>query len=191
MNAGHKILSGVKIAVLVGNGFDEADMTEAQRALLLAGASLKVVGVDQGLVNGWQGTGWGHHFAVDSPLSAALAADYAMLVVPGGQRSLDKLKMTAHTRRFIGGFMAANKPVAALGDAVRLLAFADQLAGRCVSGPESVREEAASAGAVWTDSPLSVDGALLTGKTGTECRESFIRAMIDHFAQTLSIREAA
>lgn len=191
MNTNNKILSGVKIAILVANGFDEADMTESQRALLSAGAAPKVVSVDQGLVNGWQGRGWGHHFAVDLPLSTSLAADFAMLVIPGGARSLDKLKMTAHTRRFIGGFMAAGKPVAVFGDAVRLLAFAEQLGGRTVTGAAESREEAERAGAIWSEETMALDGALLTGVSGNETRESLIRAMIDHFAQGSSVKKAA
>lgn len=191
MSAINKILSGTSIAILVANGFDEADMTEAQRALLTVGATVRVVSVEQGLVNGWQGKGWGHHFAADIPLSAALAADFAMLVVPGGSRSLEKLKQTAHTRRFIGGFFAAGKPVAAFGDAVQILAFAGQLAGRSVSGPEGARADAQQAGANWCDSPLATDGALLTGLSDDSTREAFIRAMIDHFAHGLSLKKAA
>ncbi len=191
MNANNKVLSGVKIAILVANGFDEADMTESQRALLAAGATLKVVSVDQGLVNGWQGRGWGHHFAVDLPLSAALAADFTMLVIPGGSRSLEKLKLTAHTRRFIGGFMAANKAVAVFGDAVRLLAFADQLGNWTVTGAADARNEAERGGAVWSEESIVLDGMLLTGVSGDETREALIHAMLDHFTQESLMRKAA
>lgn len=186
-----KPLLGIKIAILVANGFSEQDMTETQRALLTAGANIRVVSMDNGLVNGWHGTGWGHHFAVDSALSSALAADYDMLVIPGGQRSLDKLKLTAHTRRFIGGFMAASKPVAAFGDAVDLLAFTEQTVGRTLAGPEALREPMERSGAVWSASDSAIDGNLMSGRSDEQTRPAFIPAVIAHFASFAELAKAA
>ncbi len=121
-----KTLHGIKIAILVANGFNQQDFTAAQKALGSEGASLKLVSPDQGLVNGWEGSGWGHHFPVDQQLATALGADFDMLVVPGGQRSMDKLKTTAHTKRFVNSFMVSDKKVFLFGDAVALLDFAGQ-----------------------------------------------------------------
>ena len=118
MTQNAKPLAGSKIAILVANGFMQADMIAAQRRLIEEGAHVRIVSSEQGLVNGWTGDDWGHHFAIDNPLNAALAADYDMLVVPGGARSVDKLKLTAHTKRFIGSFLAMQKPVAVTGDGV-------------------------------------------------------------------------
>ncbi len=116
-------LSGQKIAVLVANGFNETDMTQAQRALLDSGADIRIVSMDQGLVNSWKDGAWGLHFASDQVLSSALAADYDILIIPGGEKSMDKLKLTGHTRRFVGGFMNIGKPVVAFDEANDLLAF--------------------------------------------------------------------
>ncbi len=116
-----KSLIGQKIAILAANGFDEADMIAAQRALVAAGATMRLVSSDNGLVNGWDGKGWGHNFPVDAALNTALGVDYDGLVIVGGQRSFDKLKMTAHTKRFIGSFMLAQKPVVAFGEAADVL----------------------------------------------------------------------
>lgn len=116
-----KFLTGTKIAILAANGFEQHDFTQSQRALLAAGATVKVICPDQGLVNGWEGNSWGHHFAVDQTLSTALGADFDMLVVPGGERSLNKLKTTAHTKRFIGSVMNAGKPIVMYNDAATLL----------------------------------------------------------------------
>lgn len=121
-----KSLIGQKIAILAANGFDEADMIAAQRALVAAGATMRLVSSDNGLVNGWDGKGWGHNFPVDAALNTALGVDYDGLVIVGGQRSFDKLKMTAHTKRFIGSFMLAQKPVVAFGEAADVLMEEDQ-----------------------------------------------------------------
>ena len=68
----NKPLLGVKAAMLVANGFSQQDMVAAQKALIQAGANVRVISPESGLVNGWEGEAWGHHFAVDAPLSSAL-----------------------------------------------------------------------------------------------------------------------
>ena len=117
-------LLGVKIAVLVANGFHENDLTAIQKPLIQAGANIRIISSEHGLVHSWNGDGWGHHYAIDANLGAALGSDYAMLVIPGGARSMEKLKLTAHTKRFIGNFLAASKPVAVCGEAAGLADFA-------------------------------------------------------------------
>lgn len=174
-------LSGCNVAILVSNGFSEKDLTNIQRALIAHGARAKLVSLDSGLVNGWSDNRWGHHFAVDCPLNSALAADFSMLVLPGGRRSIDKLKLTAHTRRFIGGFMLASKPVAVFGRALQLMTFADRVRGFTVSGPADVKDETVSHGAIWSDELYSIDRNVITGDAPS-CRDEFIDRVIEHFA---------
>lgn len=157
-----KPLAGLKIAILIANGFNEAEMTSFQRGLLEAGANPRIVSVENGLANGWQGTTWGHYFAVDCPLPDALAADYDALVIPGGQRSLDKLKLTAHTRRFIGGFMAAHKPMAVIGDAIQLLVHTGQIKNVMVTGHETLKSMVTEAGGLWADNSPTISQNLMT-----------------------------
>src|SRR5512135_1854906 len=119
-------LLGKIVAILVANGFEETQMTEPQRALLAAGATLKVISPEQALVNGWLGRAWGHYFPVDVSLSTALAADFDALLVPGGKRSIEKLAGLAHTKRFIRGFADGNKAIVMVGHAPSLLAIAER-----------------------------------------------------------------
>lgn len=134
-----KPLAGLNVAILIANGFHEIEMTSFQRALIEAGASPKIVSVESSLAHGWQGKGWGHYHPVDKHLSDALAADYDVLLVPSGYRGHDKLKQTAHTRRFIGGFIMGMKPVLAMGDAVKMMAEIGVIKGMMVSAGEDIR----------------------------------------------------
>ncbi|MCD8496835.1 MAG: DJ-1/PfpI family protein [Alphaproteobacteria bacterium] len=77
-----KSLIHEKIAILVANGFNEAEMTETQK-FAKQGQHTRLISMDHGLVNSWTGTAWGHHFAADCVLSTALAADFSMLLIPG------------------------------------------------------------------------------------------------------------
>ena len=56
----------------------------------------------------------------------ALAYDFSGLVIPGNKRSIEKMLKTAHSRRFIEGFLTAGKPVLCVGDTS---AYTELLAG--------------------------------------------------------------
>ena len=155
-------LAGKKIAVLVANGFDENQMAEIQRALTKAKAVIKTIAPEQGVVNGWQGEGWGHYFPVDVQINEALGSDFDMLVVPGGERGAEKLKGSLHTRRIIGHFLEAGKPIAAIGAGVRPSRAVEQdfrphgcgtcrCSGRAESGGSRPERRAAGSGFESTD----------------------------------------
>src|SRR5579871_3980158 len=95
------MLAGKSIAILAANGFDENQMTEIQRALTTVKAKFKTVAPENGVVNGWQKDHWGHYFPVEAPIGEALGSDYDMLVIPGGERGIAKLKTNPHTRRIV------------------------------------------------------------------------------------------
>lgn len=187
----NKTLLGVKVALLAANGFSQDDMIAAQKALLAAGANVRIVSPENGLVNGWDGKGWGHHFAVDAQLSTALAADYSILVIPGGQRSIEKLNLTAHTKRFISSFIEADKPVVIMNNALHILILTDQIKGRTVSGPEDMSDLVMQAGGEWSKSFTSRNGALLTGAVDPESRDVFIDVMMDHCRSSVATTRAA
>ncbi len=187
----HKPLLGQKLAVLVANGFCEKDLTEMQRALLKTGADVRIVGMDQGLVNSWNENGWGLNFAADQVLSEALGANFSMLVIPGGQRSVDKLKLTAHTRRFIGSFLDSRKPVVAFDQAVDLVIFSQRISGRTIAGPENLKDEAMKAGAIWADDAFAIDGNLMTGGEATGPRAKFVVEALEFLTSSLAEDKAA
>lgn len=163
-----KPLAHRRAAILVANGFMESDMTAVQRTLAGAGAIVRTVSTENGLVNSWQGTGWGYNFAVDVPLNKALAAEYDILVVPSGARSMDKLKLTAHTKRFIGGFLAAGKPALLLGESVALLAYFNMADNIEVASSERYRAEIEAVNGKVSDKNVARSNSLLTGHTETE-----------------------
>ena len=155
-------LAGKNVALLVANGFEELDMTEPQRALLGAGATVKIVSHEQGLVNGWYGEAWGHFFPVDVDLAETLAVDFDGLVVPGGMRSVEKLAEEAHSKRVLKAFMRASMPVAVIGDAGKLLVVTETAKGRTVTSSEDARAELEAAGASWEATPVVVESSLVT-----------------------------
>ncbi|NCT41165.1 MAG: hypothetical protein GW778_05850 [Alphaproteobacteria bacterium] len=120
-----KPLLGHKVAFLAANGLNETDLIGAQKIVQALGGDTRIIGMDQGLVSSLNEHGWGLNFAADQALNQSLAVDYSAVVVPGGKRSIEKLQLTAHTRRFLRGFYESNKPVCLVNEASELLAFAE------------------------------------------------------------------
>lgn len=174
-----KPLTGMNAAILVANGFNEIEMTSVQRALLEAGAKPHLVSVENSLVNGWRGNGWGLNHPVGKPLCDALAADYDLLVIVSGHRSHDKLKTTAHTKRFINGFMIGYKPILCAGDALNLLAQLEMIKGFMVSGPEDCRAKAIESGAIWNENMPAIYHNLYSCEMTDANRDTLISGFIN------------
>ncbi len=182
---------GQKVAILVANGFIESEFIQMQKTMRELNVDMKIVSANQGLVNGWDGQGWGHNYAVDAQINTALGADYDVLVIPGGTRSHDKLKMTAHTKRFIGSMMMAQKPVMAIGDSVNLLSETEQLDGRTVTGPDELRQMATSNAAIWNEESVTIDDNLLTGVWSDDYATAMQDMIKDHINNGDDIKAAA
>lgn len=157
-------LSGKTIAIVIANGFDEAQMAELQRTLGGAGAKVQIVSPENNLVNGWHGKGWGHYFPVDASLSTTLAVDFDGAIFPGGSRSATKLANNPHTKRILRSFMDGARPVVMVGHAIGLLAAADRAVTRTVATVEDVTETVTTAGATVTESETGIvrDEQLMT-----------------------------
>ena len=170
----HNSLHNLKVAVLVGNGFDEASYMEMRRVWKDCGASVSLVSANPGLVNSWRDDDWGLNYPADFHLSSALAADFDILLVLGGRPGIDKLMTTAHTKRFLSGFIGASKPVVMMDEALDLLDFA------AVDG-YSVAKEAGS----------EVDGMLFTAVSSDETLADIMQAGQDFVISHMSVAEAA
>jgi putative intracellular protease/amidase len=172
-----KTLAGKKIAILIANGFEETHLTEIQRALIPTGASMTVISPENGLANSWHGTGWGHYFAIDKLISEVLAADFDMMVLPGGVRSVAKLRENPHTKRIVSGFMNGDKPVAAIGTGAELITLADKGKSLKLATAESGTE--------------IVKDRNVISCAGEDCFGAYIPEMIGFFAGAPRFQSAA
>ena len=147
--------SGKTIAIMVASGFDETGFIAIQRAMMDAGAKLRIVAREAGLTSAWNGAGWGMSYPADSTLSTALAIDYDGLIVPAGKRHIDTLQNEAHAKRVLRAFLREDMPVLLQGEATALLQLIDDAANR----PHATADDANAA-------PV-VDGRLVTITTAS------------------------
>ena len=144
-------LDGLSIAVLATNGFEQSELLEPRDALRDAGATVHVVSPSSGPIKGWHQGKWGDTVPVDVPLAEADVADYAALVLPGGQINPDVLRINEAAVAFVTAFAEAGKPVAAICHAPWLIIEAGLAEGRDVTAWPSVRTDLTNAGATVHD----------------------------------------
>lgn len=174
-------LASPSIAILVANGFDENNITAVQRSMTKEKMIYKMIAPEQGLVNGWQDSTWGHYFTVDESISTAMGSDYDLLVLIGGERGVAKLKTNLHTRRIVNHFLEAGKPIAAIGAGVDLLTVSAKSAGLSVAASPEILEALTAAQMVVCEEAVCVDGAVLTAQGSA--LEAWLSALMDQVAQ--------
>jgi len=65
----NQTLKGLKVAILIEDGFEQVEMVEPRNALDQAGAETRIVSPRDKHVRGWNHTNWGDQFAVDVALT--------------------------------------------------------------------------------------------------------------------------
>ena len=163
-----KKLGGMKVAILVDDLFEEAELAEPQRALQNAGVTVHVVSPKGPTVTGMQQHARGDSFQVDVPLAQAHPGDYDGLVLPGGVINADALRMVDAARRFVADFDQASKPIAVVCHGAWLLVSAGLVAGRTLTSWPSLQDDLRNAGATWVDREVVTDGNWTSSRQPTD-----------------------
>lgn len=184
-------LAGKKVAILVADGFEQVELTEPRKALEEAGAKTEIVSPAENDVQGWNHDEKADLFTVDMPLKRARSDDYDALLLPGGVRNPDQLRMLTRAVEFVDGFFAAGKPVAAICHAPWTLIEAEMVKGRRITSWPSLQKDLVNAGAEWVDREVVVDNGLVTSRKPADI-PVFNHKMIEEFAaQRYARRRAA
>lgn len=110
-----------KIALLAASGVSEKEMTAIARALASQKTRPMVITPETGLIHSWGEGTWGHCYPSDAKIEVSLGSDYDRLILPGGQRHVDKLMANPHTKRFLTAMMAMKKPVVVFAEAEAIM----------------------------------------------------------------------
>ena len=76
-------LNGLKVAILVTDGFEQVELVEPRKALDAAGAKTQIVSPKNDSVRGWKFTEWGDDLPVDVPLQNTRPEDFDALLLRG------------------------------------------------------------------------------------------------------------
>ncbi|MBO9600907.1 MAG: type 1 glutamine amidotransferase [Novosphingobium sp.] len=153
-----------RVMILATDGFEQSELTGPKERLEQAGIETRVVSLKSGEIRGWQHTDWGDPVQVDLTVDEADPEEFDALVLPGGQMNPDKLRMDDRAVELVREFDADRKPIAAICHGPWLLAEADILHDRTVTGWPSIRTDLRNAGATVVDREVVTDDNLITSR---------------------------
>lgn len=178
-------LQGVRVAILITDGFEQVEVTEPRKALNQAGADTRIVSPKNDRARGWKFTEWGDQFPVDVRLSQTHAGEYDALLLPGGVINPDSLRIIPEAVAFVKAFFDAGKPVAAICHGPWTIIEAGAARGRRIASWPSLKTDLRNAGAEWMDQEAVVDGNLVSARKPDDI-PAFNVAMIGLFGQAAS-----
>jgi len=174
-------LKGIKIAILVEDGFEQVELTEPRKALQGAGAVTEIVSPKPDRVRGWKLKDWGEELPVDVALDRARPQRYDALLLPGGVMNPDRLRMNPKAVAFVREFFNAGKPVAAICHGPWTIIDAGAAAGRKIASWPSLKTDLRNAGAEWVDHEVVVDRNLVSSRKPNDI-PAFNREMLKLFS---------
>lgn len=175
-----KTLQGKKIAVIAADGFEEIELTGPVWYFKQLGARVDIVAPRfnpaperYGLsypemskthimaIQYLQPVGW---IKFDRTADQVKVSDYDAVFIPGGAWNPDNLRYDKDVIKFIQDFNKSDKLIAAICHAPVVLASADILKGKKLTGYWNIQVDLKNAGAAVTDEPVVVDGNIITSR---------------------------
>jgi protease I len=175
------ILQGVRVAILVSDGFEASELLESRRTLDHHGAATFVIAPSRDRIVGSDEEQGQKQVPIDIPLKSAKPKDFHALFLPGGDANANHLATNDKAVGFVKDFMEAGKPVAAIGEASAILLQTGALQGRTISADALLEADLRKAGANYIDKDVVCDGNLITARSLDDI-SAFDREMTHVFA---------
>ncbi len=181
-------LSGMRIAALVDDRFEQVELTGPKQAFEAAGAKVDIVSRLPRL-QGLHHTELGDHFARDVDLALAQPETYDALLLPGGVVNADSLRLVPEAQRFVRAMAEHNKPIAVICHGGWLLISAGLVRNRTLTSWPSLQDDFRNAGAHWKDQEVVVDGNWVSSRKPADI-PAFAAAALGVFARARQQRAA-
>jgi PfpI family intracellular protease len=157
-------LKGLKVAILVTDGFEKVELTRPRKALDEAGAVTRIVSPKSSKVRSWNFTNWDEEMPVDVNLDEANSDDFDALHLPGGVINPDALRIQPKAVAFAKAFFDAGRPVASICHGPWTVIETGAARGRRMTSWPSLKTDLRNAGADWVDEEVVVDRGLVTSR---------------------------
>jgi protease I len=178
-------LTGMNIAILVTDGFEQVEFTDPRAALEQQGASTKVISSKRGKVQGFHHDTKADQFDVDLTFGEADAKDFDAALLPGGVMNGDQIRIIPEAQRFVRDIDDDGKPLAAICHGGWLLVSAGLVDGRTLTSWPSLQDDIRNAGGNWVDQEVVVDGNLITSRKPADI-PAFNQKLVDKLFERMT-----
>ncbi|MEO7218580.1 MAG: type 1 glutamine amidotransferase domain-containing protein [Gemmatimonadaceae bacterium] len=180
-------LSGRKVAFLATNGVDEAELAQPWEAVVAAGGTAELVSIQSGEIQSVSKGEKAAKFRVDRMVADVSVRDYDALVLPGGVKNPDTLRMNPDAVAFVRSFMEMDKPVGAICHGPWMLVEAKCVRGRTLTSYPSLHTDIENAGGDWVDRTVVSDQKLVTSRNPGDL-PAFCDTLVDTIAHAIEER---
>jgi len=176
-----KKLNGMRVAIVVTQDFEQAELVEPKKALEQAGATAQIVSPQGGQVQGVNHDVKADTFPVDLTLDEANPDDFDAVMLPGGALNADSLRMVPKAQEFVKHMQASGKPIAFICHAPWLLVSSGLVNGRTLTSYYTIQDDIRNAGGDWVDQEVVRDGNWVSSRSPKDL-PAFNPAMVELFA---------
>src|SRR3954451_677726 len=171
-------ISEARVLIVATDGFEEWELFGPRQILQQCGAEVVLASPKRDPIQATVHDDPGKTIRPDLTVDEALADDFDALILPGGVRNPDHLRMNVKAIQLIKDFAEQGKPIGAICHGPWLLVEADLLRGRTATSWPSIRTDLRNAGANVVDEPAVTDGNIVTSRNPQDV-QAFTNALID------------
>jgi protease I len=181
-------LSDARILIVATDGFEEWELFGPRQILQERGAEVVLASLKRDPIQATVHDDPGRTIRPDLTIDEANADDFDALILPGGVRNPDQLRIHGNVIALISRFAEQDKPIGAICHGPWLLVEADLLRGRTATSWPSIRTDLRNAGATVVDEPAVTDGKIVTSRNPGDV-EAFTNALADLVEDMPAARE--
>ncbi|MFL6727670.1 MAG: DJ-1/PfpI/YhbO family deglycase/protease [Sphingomicrobium sp.] len=167
-----------RILIVATDGFEEWELFGPREILQKRGAEVVLASLKLDPIQATVHDDPGKTIRPDITVDDANADDFDALILPGGVRNPDHLRVHGNIIGLIKAFNALGKPIGAICHGPWLLVEADLLRGRTATSWPSIRTDLRNAGANVVDEAAVTGGNIVTSRKPDDV-EAFTAALVE------------
>lgn len=171
-------ISDSRVLIVAADGFEEWELFGPRQILQKRGAEVVLASLTREPIQATVHDDPGRTIRPDLVIDEARADDFDALILPGGVRNPDHLRIHGNVIALILSFAERGKPIGAICHGPWLLVEADLLRGRTATSWPSIRTDLRNAGAKVVDDAAVTDGNIVTSRNPDDV-EAFTDALIE------------
>ncbi|HET6535217.1 MAG TPA: type 1 glutamine amidotransferase domain-containing protein [Sphingomicrobium sp.] len=172
------LITEARVLIVATDGFEEWELFGPREILRKRGAEVVLASLKRDPIQATVHDDPGKTIRPDLTIDQANADDFDALILPGGVRNPDTLRLHGNVIALIRDFDRQGKPIGAICHGPWLLVEADLLRGRRATSWASIRTDLRNAGANAVDEAAVTDGNIVTSRKPDDV-EAFTNALID------------